>query len=105
MPMTGGDSCTSFGRHSEDLSDAIAEVTRHLCKKYVDPDAIKSLMACRLIALNKNPGVRPIGVVETLRRIMGKAIMAIILKMFRKWQALPSFVHGKFQESNQQSMP
>lgn len=35
-------------------------------------------MACRLIALNKNLGVRPIGVAETLRCIMGKAILTTI---------------------------
>ena len=32
----------------------------------------------RLIPLSKNPGVRPIGVCETLRRIIGKAIMVLI---------------------------
>ena len=31
-------------------------------------------IACRLIPLNKNPGVRPIGVGEVLRRIVGKTI-------------------------------
>ena len=70
--------CTSFGRLSDDLCDAVAAVTRRLCTEYVDPDAIESLTACRFIALNKNPGVRPIGVAETLRRIMGKAILATI---------------------------
>ena len=65
--------CTSFGCLSDDLGDVVAAVTRRLCTEYVDPDAIESLPACRLIALNKNPGVRPIGVAVTLRRIMGKA--------------------------------
>ena len=32
-------------------------------------------MACRLIPLNKCPGVRPIGIGEVVRRIIGKAIM------------------------------
>ena len=32
-------------------------------------------MACRLIPLDKKPGLRPIGLGEVLRRIAGKAVM------------------------------
>ena len=35
-------------------------------------------MACRLIPLDKSPGVRPIGIGDILRRIIGKAVMAVI---------------------------
>ena len=70
--------CPSFGHSSNDLCESIAAVSRRLCKEYMDPDPMKSLMACRLIALNKNTGVRPIGVAETLRRILGKAIISTI---------------------------
>ena len=35
---------------------------------------IKVLVACRLIALNKCPGVRPFGIGEVVRRILGKVI-------------------------------
>ena len=35
-------------------------------------------MACRLIPLDKNPGLRPIGIGETLRRIIGKAVMNVL---------------------------
>ena len=34
-------------------------------------------MSCRLIALNKNSGVRPIGICEVVRRIISKAILSI----------------------------
>ena len=37
-----------------------------------------SLMACRLITLSKNPGVHPIGIGETARRIMAKAVLSVI---------------------------
>jgi len=36
-------------------------VAKRLCTSYVDPGGIDALVAGRLIALNKCPGVRPIG--------------------------------------------
>ena len=44
----------------------------------MDPAGLSTLVACRLIPLNKCPGVRPIGVGEVLRRIIGKAVMRIV---------------------------
>ena len=44
----------------------------------VDPLGLHAFTACRLIPLNKNPGVRRIGIAETLRRITAKAIPAIV---------------------------
>ena len=44
----------------------------------MDPAGLAAFTACRLIPLDKCPGVRPIGIAETSRRIVGKAIMTII---------------------------
>ena len=70
--------CTSFHDASRALCDAIAAVSRRLCTTYVDPVGLKALISCRLIALDKQPGVRPIGIGEVSRRIIGKAILSII---------------------------
>ena len=66
--------CTSFKTASADLCESIASTARRLCSQYVDPASISALVACRLIALDKCPGVRPIGVGVTVRRIIGKSI-------------------------------
>ena len=56
----------------------MAALARRLCSSYVDPAGLQAFLACRMIPLNKNPGVRPIGVGEVLRRIVGKAIMTVV---------------------------
>ena len=63
------------GTHSAKLREAIASLTRLLANEVVDWVLIRALMSSRLIALNKNPGVRPIGVGEVLRRLLGKAMV------------------------------
>ena len=69
--------CSSFHSTSDDLCTAIARATRRLCSSYIDLEGISALVACRLIALNKNPGIHPIGIGETLRRLMAKTILRI----------------------------
>ena len=50
-----------------------------LCsEELVDPKSIAGLVVCRLISLDKSPGVRPIGVGEVLRCIIGKAILTVL---------------------------
>ncbi len=52
--------------------------TRRLCTAYVHPQGLSAFLACRLIALDKCPGVRPIRVCETARQIISKAILYAI---------------------------
>ena len=70
--------CTSFQHASNDLCNSLALVARKICTTYVDPQGIAAFTANRLIALDKCPGVRPIGVGETVRRIISKAVLSVI---------------------------
>ena len=70
--------CCSFKSASDDLCNSLALLARRLCTTFVDPEGLAPLMACRLIALNKKPGVRPIGICEVARRIIAKSILTII---------------------------
>ena len=69
---------SSFQRESVELCEAVAMLARRISSQYVDPFGLTAFTACRLIALDKCPGVRPIGIDEVLRRIVGKAILAVI---------------------------
>ena len=70
--------CKSFKKSGTDLCAAIATTSRKLCTEYVDPLSIEAILANRLIPLNKGEGVvRPIGVGEVLRRIIGKCVMKV----------------------------
>ena len=69
--------CTAFYRASRDLCNTLAAFTRRICSTLTDPSGLAAFIACRLIPLNKNPGVRPIGVCETVRRIVGKAVLNV----------------------------
>ena len=68
--------CTSFQTASLDLCSRLASVAKKFCTTYVDPQRLAPLTASRLIALNKCPGIQPIGVGETVSRILGKAILS-----------------------------
>ena len=57
---------------------SLAAVRRRLCTTLVDPDGLSAFVACRLIPVDKSPGVRPIGIGEVPRRIISKAILWIL---------------------------
>ena len=70
--------CSSFKSASKDLCTALAAVERRLCTDNINPDHLSAFVACRLIPLNKCPGVRPIGIGEVPRRIIAKAILGLL---------------------------
>lgn len=85
-----------YGSSADDLCHAIALLTRKLCSyELQDPLSIEPLQSCRLIPLDKSPGVRPIGIGEVLRRIIGKAVMKIIKPDILEATAYQQFCAGQ----------
>ena len=60
------------------LREEFAVLTRNLLKTSYHPSLLEAFTSCRLLKLNKNPGIRPIGVGEVLRRIVGKTIAGFL---------------------------
>ena len=70
--------CVSLKGPSTKMCQSLASLAILLTTKEVSPSAVGQLMACRLIALDKNPGVRPIGVCEAARRNFSKAVLRVV---------------------------
>ena len=49
--------CTSFHSASDDLCEAMALFAHQLCTEYLSPDILSPFLSCRLITLDKCPGV------------------------------------------------
>ena len=69
--------CTSFKTSTHALCQSLAFSANHLCTTMVDPKCIVPLLACRLIALDNGPGVRPICIGDTARYISAKDILSV----------------------------
>ena len=82
--------CKSYGADSHNLAEAIANLAKRLCCEHIHPGSLKELMSSRLIPLDKgpdshgNPGVRPIGIGEVLRRIIGKSVVYLLKSDIQK---------------------
>ena len=50
----------NFRTEGNDLCNALAEIARKLCTTLINPAALEPLLIGKLIALDKNPGIRPI---------------------------------------------
>ena len=58
-----------FGTASQMLREELASLTEWLANAHPPWAAYRALMACRLVALDKCPGVRPVGIGEVYRRL------------------------------------
>ena len=67
-----------FGTEPSDLCASLAKLTKILCSINQEENSLEPLLTSRLIPLNKNPGLRPIGIGETLRRIIGKTVARLL---------------------------
>ena len=69
---------TACGSRSESLCRTVAKIAVRLATEEQDPTSLQAYNACQRIPLDKCPGVRPIGVGEVLRRIIGRTIVSCI---------------------------
>ena len=69
--------CTFYKRKSGDLCHSLTLMAKRLATSYVDPDGSALFLARRLVALDKIPGVCPIGVCKTPRGITAKVTLVM----------------------------
>ena len=69
----------AHGEEGAQLSVEIANLARRLCSEEIPYEFISSLMSCRLVPLKKvDNSVRPVGIGETPRRIISKAVVTLL---------------------------
>ena len=74
----------NFKTEGKILREELAVFTRNLLRKSYHPSLLEAFTSCRLIPLDKNPGIRPIGVGEVLRRIVGKTVSGFLKEEIKK---------------------
>ena len=85
----------SFWFPQKRLCDAVADLIRLLANSIIDFPLIQALMANCLIALDKSPGVRSIGIGETLHRVIGKTVCLLCWEDWNKSVRSVSYVPFK----------
>ena len=64
-----------FKNEGKDLRDQIAAFANTLATENLDPSCLQAYVANRLIPFDKSPGIRPVGIGEILRRLVGKLLV------------------------------
>jgi hypothetical protein len=67
----------SAGNQASSLREAIAAFTRRLASAPFADLSLKCFRANRGLALDKQPGIRPLGVGESFRRLCCKAVLSV----------------------------
>ena len=67
-----------FKKKPADLCQALAVLSRKLNTETISPQHLRGFVAGRLIPLDKQPGVRPIGIGEIPRRIVSSATVSLL---------------------------
>ena len=67
-----------FKQAGSNLRNQIAKLARILATRHINPEHLEAYGCSRLIPLNKNPGIRPIGIGEVLRRVIGKSLSWVL---------------------------
>ena len=61
-----------------ELCQAVADLAKKLNRERIPASHLQSFVAGRLIPLDKDPGIRPIGIGEVLRRIISSATVTLL---------------------------
>jgi hypothetical protein len=64
-----------YGKESKALCEELAVWGSWLANESPPWAAYRAMMACQLVALDKQPGVRPVGIGEIFRRLLAKAVL------------------------------
>jgi hypothetical protein len=66
-----------FGNVSTALRTVLAKLAEWMANDSPSAAAIRALLMCRLVALDKQPGVRPLGIGEIIRRLIAKCVIHV----------------------------
>ena len=75
IEMSNGLLC--FGFASKEFRVIVVNMADYMANSYSPWAVYRSLVACRLVALDKRPGVRPVRIGDTLRRSIAKLVMRV----------------------------